>query len=103
MASIPDYAGKDDCNIECNHGGYADRYDGDNEHLSIPVIPMFNCYEVNADGRKTFWFGYNNTNKHNIYITSSHENFLSKDVFINTSPKVTMFKPGIIHTAFSAG
>jgi hypothetical protein len=38
---------------------------------------MFRCYTEDEDGGYTAWFGYNNLNDHNVYITASGENYIS--------------------------
>ena len=74
----PDFVGPGHCTIPCadGHGDYADKFDGTGETEAIDVV--FRCYTEESDGNYTAWFGYNNTNDHNVYITSSYENYITK-------------------------
>lgn len=75
---IVDFVGPGHCTIPCTNGQgeYADKNDGTGE--TEPIKPVFRCYTEESDGNYTAWFGYNNTNDHNVYLTSSYENYVSQ-------------------------
>jgi len=60
---------------------------------------MFRCYTEDEDGGYTAWFGYNNLNDHNVYITASRENYISGAM--TTAMPPTLFRPGTMQYGFS--
>ncbi|KAK3101710.1 hypothetical protein FSP39_005732 [Pinctada imbricata] len=98
----PDFVGPGHCSIPCtyNQGSYGDRLDGSGGKEAIE--PIFHCYTVN-NNQYTAWFGYNNPNSHNVYITEEFENHI--DVTGTTLSVIppTMFEPGQVNYTTAVG
>ena len=80
-------------------GEYGDSQDG--PAGSFPVEPLFTCYTEETPGLYTVWFGYNNPNPHNVYISDEGENYVYSPQTSVMPP--TQFAPGKIPYAFSIG
>lgn len=72
-------------------------YDGSGETEAIEVV--FRCYTNDGDGSYTAWFGYNNANGHNVYVTDSNENYVSGG--ISSVVPSTQFRPGMTEYGLS--
>ena len=64
----------DNCDIDCvtAHGQYRDSRDGNWD--AEPVEPILNCLSRDDDGSTRAWFGYNNKNPHNVYLSVGPDN-----------------------------
>ena len=77
---------------------FVDPNDGTDERF--PVQPVFVCVEQDGDGNYIAWFGYENNNTNNIYLSGTGENTL---IGANLSIPLTKFEPRNVTYAFSVG
>ena len=66
------------CDIYCvtAHAQYRDKLDGDWGKYSVD--PIINCVYRDGEGEMFAWFGYNNRNPHNVYLSVGPNNFFSR-------------------------
>lgn len=58
------------------HAQYRDKLDGDRGKYSVD--PIVNCLYRDDEGEVFVWFGYNNRNPHNVYLSVGTDNFFSR-------------------------
>lgn len=64
----------DNCDIDCvtDQGKYQDSRDGN--WGTEPVEPILSCLSRDTVGNTRAWFGYNNKNRHNVYLIVGPDN-----------------------------
>ncbi|KAL8620494.1 hypothetical protein ACOMHN_056886 [Nucella lapillus] len=108
-----DYVGGGHCSIPCVENQGVHRQQGDNPDPSdtasqlLPLRPAFRCYSLSGGGRVTAWFGHDNRNAFNVYVSAGSENRLGGEVEVVTTLKgsgtqpPSKFVPGLVHYAMS--
>ena len=61
------------------------------------MTPTFDCVVDNNDGTYTAYFGYANSNNHNLYISAGPNSYLTG----TTGTLPTQYKPGTYNYVFS--
>lgn len=76
----------------------------DGVNIIAPIVPVFQCVEMLGVNSFQAWFGYNNPNPNNMYITAASENALYANGTVSTiytSP--TKFIIGYVEYAMVVG
>lgn len=87
------FVGAANCDIPCapGRGEYRDQDDG--VAGTNPIHVFFNC--ATRDNNEYFlWFGYENTNKYNVYVTKDSDNQVTHPVRAEVDGKPVRFRPG---------
>ena len=97
------FVGPDHCTITCTHqhGDYRDFEDGPSDRL--PVDTIFQCLTYEGDSYYA-WFGYENQNLHNVYISLGADNVVTgigPETVAEGQPE--RFRPGLHEYAMKLG
>ncbi|WP_040820589.1 hypothetical protein, partial [endosymbiont of Tevnia jerichonana] len=77
-----------------DHGDYKDNEDG--EGGTDPVTVRFHCVTHDSNSALYAWFGYDNLNEHNVYLTLPADNEITTtatEAVVENKP--TRFRPGV--------
>ena len=96
------FVGAANCDIPCTpgHGEYSDWDDG--TAGTSPIHVFFNC-ATRHNNTYFLWFGYENRNKYNVYVTKDSDNHITLPARAEVDEKPVRFYPGLHNYTMKIG